>query len=118
MREMRRTREVMILWAVALGLLAAACGGDGGGAGASGDQAVPTMSVRGVVIQVNESLGDEGVESIVVKVGDEEATFLLGEAVDQRWDFAHLRGHKLLGTAIGIKFIREDGTLIAVDLTE
>ena len=115
---MRRKREVMILWAVALGLLAAACGGDGGGAGASGDQAVPTMSVRGIVIQVNESLGDEGVESIVVKVGDEEATFLLGEAVDQRWDSAHLRGHMLLETAIGIRYMREDGTLIAVDLTE
>ena len=95
-----------------------ACGGDGGGAGASGDQAAPTMSVRGIVIQVNESMGDEGVESILVKVGDEEVAFLLGEAVDQRWDSAHLRGHMLLGTAIGIKYIREDGSIIAVDLRE
>ncbi|MEE9249071.1 MAG: hypothetical protein V3U79_10295 [Dehalococcoidia bacterium] len=116
---MRRKREAMILWVVALGLLAAACGGDGGGARASGDQATATMSVRGVVIQLNESLGDEGVESIVVKVGDEEVTFLLGEAVDQTvWDFDHLRGHMFFGTAIGVKYIREDGTLVAVDLTE
>ena len=112
-----------VLTFVALGF--AACGNGGpeatvpATAPSAGNGGEEIKSIRGTVTQVNESSAEDMTDSIVVKVGDQELTFLLGGEVDQRvWNPPHLNGHRTFRSAIGIDFRQENGSLVVVRLTE
>ncbi|MFQ5933738.1 MAG: hypothetical protein ACE5KI_03765 [Dehalococcoidia bacterium] len=110
---------------VIAGLSIAACGGGGKETAgpvvtaiSSGGGGV-TVSVRGTVTQINESSDGEKTESLVVEVDGQELIILLGEEVDQGvWNPSHLKGHLFFEEAIGIVYKRENGELIAVELSE
>jgi len=118
---MRRNRlSLYLAILLAMSAVAVACGDEGEiPASGSRQDSEPTSSIRGKVIQINESSGGDATESIVVKVGDEDITFRLDESIDQKvWNPSHLQGHMFFGEEIGIVYSRENGTFLAVKLTE
>ena len=118
MRKSKLSHYFAIL--LVMSTLAAACGnGDETLASGSGQDSERTGSIRGKVVQINESPDGDSTESIVVKVGDEDITFHLGDSIDQKvWNLSHLQGHMIFGEAIEIVYSRENGTVLAVKLTD
>ena len=105
----------MLLLTVILGIYG--CGGDDA-ATSDSQSAGEAKSIRGTVVQVNES-PEDGTESIVVEVGDQEITFLLGDSIDQSaWNPSHLKGHMIFEEAISVTYLREDRTFIAINLKD
>lgn len=107
-------------WTVAVslliiaGLAAGACGG-----GDEGEEGAGTEFIRGTLIQINESPSGDRTESIVIKVDDQEVTFLMGEEINQnKWSPSHLKGHLILNPKIGVSYQQGNGTLIAVGLKD